>query len=72
MARHVRWFGGVAWEISIQQLPDRLDVSAQNHVPTEARAALPTLDNEGELLQSICRHLERTEGTMTETQPLAN
>lgn len=69
MARHVKWFNGVAWEITIQRLPARLEVSAQNHVPTEAREPLPILENEDELLQSICRQLQSTEGTMTETPP---
>lgn len=72
MARHVRWFGGVAWEITIQRLPARLEVSAQNHVSTEAREPLPTLENEEELLQSICRQLQTTEGAMTETLSQSN
>lgn len=66
MARYIRRFGEVQWEIIIRRLDSDLDVRAQRPPAAEPQEALPKLANEEELLRSICRHLESTEGPMSD------
>ena len=67
MARYIKRFSEVQWEIIIRRLDNGdLEVRAQRPPAAEPQEALPILANEEELLRSICRHLESTEGPMTD------